>query len=727
MADRTVLSLPPLGWKGAPKKFTGKSNEVQDWTEAMDSILRHCNVDDAGQQVQASLRYVSHAVKMVLKELEAVKTPNWETLKKDIARLYDAERTESRYLEKDLDALVSKNARHKMKSLSKYRKYERRFMRVAGFLYRSSRISADQRNRYFWLGFHPSHRSIMELYIMKDLPSHDLANPFPKTNIESAAEKLFKRDRFDAERSRHAGHSSDSDTESNDETDSGSETKVSSDSEEDKSVAAIKKKLEKLKKERTKKKKERESDRTKSKLLLELERELALMTKEEEEDGRLRASEILQRAEASRHATERRRQEVQYVPEQRARFDSITPSPVPMDVDDEEIDLVNRLSQMNISTPDYAVTFHRAAIRYPRIAETFEKPRPISHQSLSQSSQPRPAVVNNYPPAQSYGRPYSNFGNSYGGATGNCYGCGRPGHRAESCPDLEEFHKKQIIKRGELGRVVWASGQTIYRQGNETIAEAVKRTQASSTPTPAVATANIVRVAVGSAPTSQVHVVKTATALPTQRVPEVVITRSRKRRDEPMLVDIEPTPFDVNDSDAYIEDDEDTIIIPMPTTERRKRTLAQTPLQRSLNGDHVIQQVLDTEISLPMRTVIGLSESLSKGIQDLLKKSTDPSQTIEQILAPSSNIPPTRPPTPAENGRQNHAQVFETTIAPSRATITQAPLLTLNVETSGGVLKAINDCGSEVNLASRRVYDQFFESTARPNSDAHVARSNDWK
>ena len=130
----TALNLPLLGGKQAPSKFSGDYDEVERFLENYEQLLAYHQITTDQDKCRAITRYVSRKVREVIEALDSYRTPNWATLKSDLEKLYDADRYKTRYKKKDLVAYVHKTRKRKMNDLRRWRKYNRDFVRIAGWL-----------------------------------------------------------------------------------------------------------------------------------------------------------------------------------------------------------------------------------------------------------------------------------------------------------------------------------------------------------------------------------------------------------------------------------------------------------------------------------------------------------------------------------------------------------------------------------------------------------------
>ncbi|KAF7791235.1 hypothetical protein EIP86_002249, partial [Pleurotus ostreatoroseus] len=105
------------------------------------------------------------------------------------------------YRVKDLEKYVQ-NTRQltKFKDLSVWKRYNRGFIRIAGWLQNHGKLDEATTNLYFWKGIPRNFRKKLETSLSAHYPDHDLEQPWTRETVQRTAEKLLQRNRFDHER-----------------------------------------------------------------------------------------------------------------------------------------------------------------------------------------------------------------------------------------------------------------------------------------------------------------------------------------------------------------------------------------------------------------------------------------------------------------------------------------------------------------------------------------------
>lgn len=121
---------------------------------------------------------------------------------------------------------TKKKQKLRITDLAAWKRYVRSFLRVAGSLLRNTKLTEEEHATYFWKGIPRIMRIRLENRLLAADPARNLSTPFSVNEINGAAEALLQRDRFD----NMMGDSDSDDDSVREEWSSGSE---SSDSESD--------------------------------------------------------------------------------------------------------------------------------------------------------------------------------------------------------------------------------------------------------------------------------------------------------------------------------------------------------------------------------------------------------------------------------------------------------------------------------------------------------------
>ena len=188
--------MPLRTSKLAPATFRGKYSDVTRFIKQYNRLLEQHKIVSDADKCEGILEYCSHKVGDFIEACRHFHTPNWRLLQAEILKYYDAEREDSKYRPNDLIAFIKQSAIQSMHNLSHWKKYYREYLARAGFLMSKGRISSVDYDGYFWYGI-PSHiRTIFEEKLYARHPNHDLSDPWPIEYVGHIADLHFKRDKF---------------------------------------------------------------------------------------------------------------------------------------------------------------------------------------------------------------------------------------------------------------------------------------------------------------------------------------------------------------------------------------------------------------------------------------------------------------------------------------------------------------------------------------------------
>ena len=140
--------------------------------------------------------YCSKTVRSFIQTTDGYRNTNWALLKAKLLASFDAERNEPKYIMTDVFRLVQENCRKPITRLEKWKKYVLDFETIAGYLHNKGQMSEWDYFGYFWTGIHQDTKSAFQPMLMVDYPSHDMSKPYSITEVNTVAEKHYKRDRF---------------------------------------------------------------------------------------------------------------------------------------------------------------------------------------------------------------------------------------------------------------------------------------------------------------------------------------------------------------------------------------------------------------------------------------------------------------------------------------------------------------------------------------------------
>ena len=421
---KTIADLPVPGSKNAPKKFTGKYSRVKRFTDHVKKLIEGVTGLDGTQKCRILLEYCSTKVADFLERLNSFKSHDFNKLVEDIHMYYDADLAESKWKEKDLMSHIREYRRNKIKTLSEWKAYNRRFIRIANWLKDKTLIDDNHYKTYFWDGIHKELQAIFETRIMNKYPGHDYTKPYDVDKVQEIANKYFQRDKFAS----LIADSDDSDSgyESFESTDSEDSSSSSDDSDDDKRKKKKKKKLSSYGKYHVKSKHKLDGYRKKIQAMKEKEQDESAINKKDSKKN-------------------------------------------------EVDELIDKLQNMSIDHPSYGITYYRAIVLDGRLKDCLKKPQvqpaPADNGKRSDFKQFKVGqrVFQISPSAfQEDSQPQRQKGPSSGDRLfqwdDKCYGCGGRGHTIRSCQKITELLNEGVLLRNDnTGHITMYNGEYIRK------------------------------------------------------------------------------------------------------------------------------------------------------------------------------------------------------------------------------------------------------------------------
>ncbi|KIM51064.1 hypothetical protein SCLCIDRAFT_33765 [Scleroderma citrinum Foug A] len=195
----SVLTMPLLGMKSASELFRGDHSHIRNFLDHYERLCALHNVVNDKEKVHSILQYCSTKVQETIEGMIHYHIPDWDRLKHDLLKYFDADLSDERFYERDLKNFVVDSMRCPINSLIAFRSYHRDFIHIGGWLRNQGRISEDEFNRYFWAGLPSSFRHLINSHLLLLNPNLDVTRPFSYSEVTKAAEQLLRRDCFDAE------------------------------------------------------------------------------------------------------------------------------------------------------------------------------------------------------------------------------------------------------------------------------------------------------------------------------------------------------------------------------------------------------------------------------------------------------------------------------------------------------------------------------------------------
>ncbi|KIJ59101.1 hypothetical protein HYDPIDRAFT_170959 [Hydnomerulius pinastri MD-312] len=144
------------------------------------------------------MRYCSYKVSKLIQVLSGYPT-SWSTLKDQILKIFDADKDKTRYKVKDLHTFVKGQKLKPIKTLSAWKKFQRKFTTIANWLLSEGKITKNEHATYLWQAIHQQFQAKVESRLLAAEPSKDLTKPFDTDKILEAAERQLAQNWFDSD------------------------------------------------------------------------------------------------------------------------------------------------------------------------------------------------------------------------------------------------------------------------------------------------------------------------------------------------------------------------------------------------------------------------------------------------------------------------------------------------------------------------------------------------
>ncbi|KAI0734990.1 hypothetical protein BC629DRAFT_1600777 [Irpex lacteus] len=702
----TVADMPFLGTKGAPKKFKGKSADVETFLRHYERMIAKYNLTTDKEKVENITQYCSKAVRQFMEGLTSYGTPDWTAFAKDLRKFYEADKDSRRYKVRDLEAFVLvSRSKEPFSSLAAWMRYNREFIRIAGWLRQKGKIDKEEQEIYFWKGIPRRFRDRLEFRLMSSKPQHNLDEPFEIPDVTKAAESLLKRDRFDNDRLP-------SDSEESDSEDSDSSSSESDSESEDEKVKVTSKK-------KSKKSHSKSKDVFTKKPRFRISKSIRSVSSSESESDNASSTKAKSGSSTSSKASNASSK-------------------------DEFEDLIEQLGRMSLKDPEYAKVYFKAYRIDPIIKDLVPTP---NEQRRAQTPPPRgrdrsiperdipPHMAS---PTDAPVRPSSM----------TCFGCGKTGHSMRSCPDIGELAQKGVIKLGANNQWMMSNGTAIFRAFmGEPLIDAVRRLQASSTNLVTVeeeeandqdeevfavqypmrqdydffkddpydldllaypvqpATRSGRRADGGYAPpprkdsgvrstTRPARGKENIGSRPTQGPVEVDVPMFNPDDDNDIIEDTRPVirgprgkppgirASDLPDSNQTSKDPKSSV----QQEESAKRTPRQSELQHHVNPVAILDKLLSAPVNLQVGELMAVSKEMT--------------QRMQEVLKPKQNKPGDSTKLVTTEGTQSEGPATVAAFMPK----TRSQLIRLTMYCHGIPIETIIDTGSMLNICSKRTW-----------------------
>ncbi|KAF8547329.1 hypothetical protein OG21DRAFT_1490321 [Imleria badia] len=188
--------LPSRHSRDAPEKFKGHYYKVTDFIQQYKQVLADCQITDDQEKCEGITNYCSTKVCQLIESLDEYRANNWSALKKQILKLYDADREQAQYQKQDIESIIKTYSQKPLENLTAWKHYVQEFMVIAQGLKNDKVIQEGDFDTYFWLGILKGMREKVETHLLAGSPTKDISQPFTVEEISNTMERLLHQYQF---------------------------------------------------------------------------------------------------------------------------------------------------------------------------------------------------------------------------------------------------------------------------------------------------------------------------------------------------------------------------------------------------------------------------------------------------------------------------------------------------------------------------------------------------
>ena len=425
-------AMPPPRSHRAPYFSGNVDDPIEDFLREYEELADDCALTSQ-QKVETIIRYIPVKLRDLWKSLDGYVTQDWAALKRVLEHTYDGASARSRHSKQKLYDFARYSSKTQMNEEEDVLQYYRRFLIFSKPLVDARRLTEEECNKMFWLGFHPRDRSRMFSRLIAKHPDQNSDEHFNYLDVYKVARATFSGNHL-------------LDLELDDPWDDPPSSRRN------------------------------HSDRAFERWLEQEERDARGTDSSHRTSQRRRDSLDFPSRDIHHRYPDRQRSPAPEVETKVVRFKEST-----REEDDHDVeDLVKRMHGLSVREQSYAVLYARCAFRFPSVAQCLPKPildqnapaPPSSATTFSlqtpappppPSHTPWPVAPNPAPPPQFAPDPSAFFHPR--ARTDGCSFCSHIGHRVRECPTAQEY-----VRSGRatvLGdRLYLPNGQPIPNDGS---------------------------------------------------------------------------------------------------------------------------------------------------------------------------------------------------------------------------------------------------------------------
>ena len=182
--------MPPPRSNRAPY-FSGQVGDpIEDFLDEYSELADSCGLAEQ-QKVEAIIRYIPYSHRVLWKSLDGYVARDWTEFRANLEEIYDGPSVPSRHSEQRLLDFVRESSKSRMNDEADVLQYYRDFLALSKPLLDSQRLSIYERDKAFWLGFHPHDHSEMYTRLIAKHPDQPSSAYFDYLDVYRVARVTF--------------------------------------------------------------------------------------------------------------------------------------------------------------------------------------------------------------------------------------------------------------------------------------------------------------------------------------------------------------------------------------------------------------------------------------------------------------------------------------------------------------------------------------------------------
>jgi len=172
-----VATMPSPRDKTAPY-FSGEVNiKIEDFLKEYKELADGCGLLEQ-QKVETVIRYVNTEQRHIWTTLSGFLRHDWDDLCRELRKEYISPTAQGRFSRQKLVELTNRSAGLPMDEETDVINYHREFNTLSKPLLEAGRITAGERNAFFWRGFHPKNRQALRECLVAKQPDRPKGQAF---------------------------------------------------------------------------------------------------------------------------------------------------------------------------------------------------------------------------------------------------------------------------------------------------------------------------------------------------------------------------------------------------------------------------------------------------------------------------------------------------------------------------------------------------------------------